>query len=376
MHARATAKTMTRKRTQATRIVHLLELGATGIFRGDTPVEHAIAGWTFLVSSLEWLVERLLGWPKNAPLVPSLLVPVVGVILYALVRPRRLFRFRWRRTFRALISLRYFAHRSHRLDLMLAACNMGLFALIVSQAVISMALVSNTTLWSLDTMFGATAPSTFSPLTLGLIWFAALFLTYEFAYWLDHKLCHTIPALWEFHKVHHSAEVLSPLTNYRVHPVDSIVFMNIVMICNGLVIGTLHHILGGGHVALESFALATVVSLGLTVLAQMQHSHVWLPFTGWLGRILLSPAHHQIHHSTDPAHHNKNMGNFIAIFDWAAGTLHVPSKKRPKLVFGVDGFEQPHDFTEAMVKPFVDSARHIMPKPDPTFAKPNPTPQT
>jgi len=53
---------------------------------------------------------------------------------------------------------------------------------------------------------------------------AALFLAYELAYWTNHYASHRVPLLWEFHRVHHTAEVLTPVTNFRVHPVDSIVF--------------------------------------------------------------------------------------------------------------------------------------------------------
>ena len=48
---------------------------------------------------------------------------------------------------------------------------------------------------------------------------AILFLAYELGYWLNHYLSHRIAFLWEFHKVHHSATVLTPLTNFRVHPI-------------------------------------------------------------------------------------------------------------------------------------------------------------
>jgi sterol desaturase/sphingolipid hydroxylase (fatty acid hydroxylase superfamily) len=316
--------------------------------------------WATALTMVHGLFDWGTRWPTGtAPIGPIALVPVVGVLVLAWRHAGRLARFRWWRVFRALTSRRYFTHKSHVLDVMLLLANLSVFALIIGQAVISMTVVGQATLWILDGTFGPHAPSALPHLVLGVVWFVALFLAYEFAYWLDHTLCHTFPSLWEFHKVHHSAEVLSPITNFRVHPIDSLVFANIVMVCNGLVIGTLQHIFGGGRVELGTFAFAGAVSLGLAILAQMQHSHVWLPFTGWLGRVILSPAHHQIHHSTDPAHHNKNMGNFLAIFDWAAGTLHIPSKKRPKLVFGVDGFEKPHDFKEAMLKPFADSARHL-----------------
>ncbi len=52
------------------------------------------------------------------------------------------------------------------------------------------------------------------------------------------------PILWEFHKVHHTAEVLSPLTVFRVHPIDSLVFANIGAIVLGVTGGVLSHLFG------------------------------------------------------------------------------------------------------------------------------------
>ena len=90
---------------------------------------------------------------------------------------------------------------------------------------------------------------------------------------------------------------------------------------------------------------------------QLHHAQVWIPFTGWLGRILISPAHHQIHHSTNPIHHNKNMGSCLAIFDWLFGTLHIPARQRERLTFGVtaDAGEvrvDPHSLEGALLAPF------------------------
>jgi hypothetical protein len=67
----------------------------------------------------------------------------------------------------------------------------------------------------------------------------------------------------------------------------------------------------------------------------LQHSHVWIAFTGVLGRIFVSPAHHQIHHSADQKHFNCNFGSCLALWDWMFGTLYVPGKGREKLTFGV-----------------------------------------
>ena len=183
------------------------------------------------------------------------------------------------------------------------------------------------------------------------------------SYWIDHYLSHNIPLLWEFHKVHHTAEVLSPLTNFRVHPVDSLVFVNIVAICNGLTTGVLHWVFGAGPVRLEILNETLLIGLAVSVFAQLQHTHIWIALTGIPGRLILSPAHHQIHHSMDPKHHNRNLGNLIAVFDWMFGTLHIPSKQRQKLVFGLEPQVVPaHDLNEGLLQPFVDAGRLVMPK--------------
>ena len=39
------------------------------------------------------------------------------------------------------------------------------------------------------------------------------------AYWF-HRLCHTVPFLWEMHKYHHSANEMTILTDYRRHPLE------------------------------------------------------------------------------------------------------------------------------------------------------------
>jgi sterol desaturase/sphingolipid hydroxylase (fatty acid hydroxylase superfamily) len=40
--------------------------------------------------------------------------------------------------------------------------------------------------------------------------------------YVSHWFLHRVPVLWEFHKVHHSAQVLTPMTLFRIHPCDFI----------------------------------------------------------------------------------------------------------------------------------------------------------
>jgi sterol desaturase/sphingolipid hydroxylase (fatty acid hydroxylase superfamily) len=187
----------------------------------------------------------------------------------------------------------------------------------------------------------------------------AIFIAYELGYWVDHYLSHRVPLLWEFHKVHHTAEVLSPLTNFRVHPVDSIVFGNFLGVFIGATNGVLHYLGFGSPFGSDASASVVLVAF-MWVFGHLQHSHFWIPMTGALGRVILSPAHHQIHHSDNPKHFNRNFGSCLSIWDWLFGTLHVPERDREDLAFGV-GHHTPDDHTlvGGLLAPFARAWRRV-----------------
>jgi sterol desaturase/sphingolipid hydroxylase (fatty acid hydroxylase superfamily) len=322
---------------------------------------------TVEVDSVWGLLDRLSHFlltrpSESTPLAAIILVPVASLAFYAFRHRGHFKRFRLARVLRVVLSRRYLGHRSHVLDVLLMAGNISVFAIIIGQATLSMTAVSSGILNLLTTVLWTNGATSLGNLAVGGIWGVSLFLAYELAYWLDHYLSHNVPVLWEFHKVHHSAEVLSPLTNFRVHPVDSLVFVNIVALCNGLTTGVLHWIFNAGPVQLDFFNATVLIGLAVTVFAQLQHTHIWISLTGIAGRLILSPAHHQIHHSVDPTHHNRNLGNLLAIFDWAFGTLHVPARQRQKLVFGLNPRQAPkHDLNEGLMVPFIDAGRLALP---------------
>jgi sterol desaturase/sphingolipid hydroxylase (fatty acid hydroxylase superfamily) len=96
-----------------------------------------------------------------------------------------------------------------------------------------------------------------------------------------------------------------------------------------------------------------VLVLFIHLYVHLQHTHVWIAFRGLLGRLFVSPAHHQIHHSTNPVHFNKNLGSCLAVWDWLFGTLHVPAREREKLSFGVAPVEHgAHTITGEFLVPF------------------------
>jgi sterol desaturase/sphingolipid hydroxylase (fatty acid hydroxylase superfamily) len=158
----------------------------------------------------------------------------------------------------------------------------------------------------------------------------------DFRTYVVHLVHHHVPLLWEFHRVHHTAEVLTPITLFRKHPfydtIGNLLFEPINAVLQGV---TLYFFFGEFAVA-TLFGANAVYSLFRLFGANLRHTHIWLSWGPVLSRIFISPAQHQIHHSIDPKHADTNMGEVFAIWDWIFGTIYVP-KEREELVYGVVG---------------------------------------
>jgi sterol desaturase/sphingolipid hydroxylase (fatty acid hydroxylase superfamily) len=188
---------------------------------------------------------------------------------------------------------------------------------------------------SLHESFGPIAEPLGGP--LAMFGFSLLaFVVADLGFFLAHFTLHRIPLLWEFHKVHHSAPVLQPLTVLRRHPVDIVLDGAVSGAMLGPVYGVAGWLGGGALTPMTILGVNVIMFIGLTAGFNLQHSHVWLSF-GPLDQWLISPATHQLHHSANPAHHDRNFGNFLAIWDRAAGSLLRPREvgNEPALRFGL-----------------------------------------
>ena len=199
--------------------------------------------------------------------------------------------------------------------------------------------------------YGLTRLEGFSYFQIMVLFTLSLFILSDFTrYWL-HRLLHAAPWLWEFHKVHHSAKVLNPLTFYRVHPLESLLFGLRYSFTVGLVSGVFIYLFGamiGIYDILGVNALAFIFAL---VGSNLRHSHIHLGFGGKIERFLISPHQHQIHHSKH--HFDTNFGGFLAIWDWAFGTLTL-SKGVKHIKFGIKNTEMKNflNFQNLLFSPF------------------------
>ena len=184
------------------------------------------------------------------------------------------------------------------------------------------------------------------------------FLLDDLSKYLVHRALHRWPVLWAFHKVHHSAETLTPLTVFRTHPLEAVVFTVRGTAVQAAVVSVFVFFFGG---AVDLFTV-----LGANVLlfafnaagSNLRHSHVRIGYGRRLERILMSPAQHQIHHSVEERHHDRNFGTALALWDWIGGTLCL-AETGAALRYGLaaDTTTEANSLTALYVRPVLESGR-------------------
>jgi sterol desaturase/sphingolipid hydroxylase (fatty acid hydroxylase superfamily) len=316
------------------------------------------AGLTFFFGQIGNLLFSLGSHFSLTSLGAALLFACAYFARQRLKRGRRL---RWRTLLRALFPRRIVESKSNQADIGYLFFNVFVFGVVFGWAVLSYQSISNGVIAVLVSLFGPISPTTLPAYVPRIVITAMLFLSYELGYWFNHWLSHKVPLLWEFHKVHHSAQVLTPLTNFRVHPVYTWIFANILAFSAAIANGLGNYAFGETSYQYALSDTNIILVLFIHAYVHLQHSHVWISFRGVLGRILVSPAHHQVHHSDNPKHFDKNFGSCLALWDWMFGTLYVPQKEREPLTFGFADRPDAHTLKGELINPLIDAAGHLKP---------------
>jgi len=161
-------------------------------------------------------------------------------------------------------------------------------------------------------------------LPIEMLFFLFSVVVLDLMSYATHVLQHKVPLLWEFHRVHHSATVMHPLTNYREHPVDNIAYASATGATAGLLAGMSSVLLGYIPATPTIFGVGIFVFTFNALGYNLRHSHIWVRWPGKLSYLFGSPAHHQIHHSYDSKHVDKNFAFMLPVWDLIFGTYCLP----------------------------------------------------
>ncbi|NMM50417.1 sterol desaturase family protein [Marinigracilibium pacificum] len=138
------------------------------------------------------------------------------------------------------------------------------------------------------------------------------FLVRDFVQWNTHRLLHTVPALWEFHKVHHSVEEMGFAAHLRYHWMETIVYRSIEYIPLALI-----------GIGLRDFFIIHIFTLAV---GHFNHSNIKVGL-GPLKYIFNNPQMHIWHHAMEipkDRPYGVNYGITLSLWDYLFKTDYIP----------------------------------------------------
>ena len=152
-----------------------------------------------------------------------------------------------------------------------------------------------------------------------LIMWAFALLAWDFCFYWLHRLHHYFGVLWAVHLVHHQGEHFNlslGVRNSWYSSLTSIPFFIVLAILG---------------VPLHVFVTVSILHYSM----QLFNHSALTPKLGILESVLVTPAHHRVHHVKDRAYSDKNFGGTFIFWDKLFGTFsRLPETP---YVFGVGG---------------------------------------
>jgi len=155
----------------------------------------------------------------------------------------------------------------------------------------------------------------------------AILLLDLLVYW-QHRITHTVPALWRLHRVHHADPELDATTGLRFHPVEILLSMLVKM---------------AAVVALGAPAIAVLAfEVLLNACAMFNHAAIRLPprIEPWVRLVLVTPEMHRTHHSELKAETDSCYGFCVSWWDRIFGSYRAAPAAGEGVVIGVAGWRE------------------------------------
>lgn len=138
------------------------------------------------------------------------------------------------------------------------------------------------------------------------VYWLALFVLEDFAFYIEHRIDHYCRLFWAVHVTHHSSEEFNLTTGFR-----SSVFQPVYRFIYFVPIALM-----GFHPLDIVFMYSITQTYGILV-----HTQYINKMPQWFETFFVSPSHHRVHHASNIAYLDKNMGMCLIIWDKLFGTF-------------------------------------------------------
>lgn len=173
-----------------------------------------------------------------------------------------------------------------------------------------------------------------------VVYFFLGFLLIDFFQYITHRMHHSIPFLWRFHRLHHSDKDVDVMTSWLHHPFETVSIY--------LIITFLYVVFDIPLVFIYWYSIIFILHVAFT------HTKIYVPdhIDNWLRFFIVTPNAHRLHHSADMKEGNSNFGQVFLFWDVLFKT-HMNGNSQ-SIQYGIESSQSPDNIClkDYLINPF------------------------
>lgn len=166
-------------------------------------------------------------------------------------------------------------------------------------------------------------------------WFIYSYIVWEFSHFIYHFLAHKVRILWCLHSTHHAPATMNLSVTYAHFFLEG-PYADIVRTTICILLGVSPAMLF--VIMFIDGTYGAFIHVGENIMKDARF--------GYLGRFILTPSHHRVHHAKNPNYMDTNFCNLLNIWDKLFGT-YQPEEKDVPIEYGISRPMKPHSFLDA-----------------------------
>lgn len=163
-------------------------------------------------------------------------------------------------------------------------------------------------------------------------WFIYGYIIWELGSYIYHYFGHKVRLLWCLHSPHHAAETMNLSVN-QAHFFLEFPYADLIRTATCMLLGVDPKLFFS--ILVLDITYATFIHIGEHIVKKGQF--------GFLGKLILTPSHHRVHHGKNPLYMDTNFCNLLNIWDRIFGTYQSEEKNHP-IVYGITREMDPGSF--------------------------------
>lgn len=180
-------------------------------------------------------------------------------------------------------------------------------------------------------------------------WYWAIYgyIVWEFAHFIYHYLGHKVRLFWCLHSTHHAPETMNLSVSYA-HFFLEAPYADFIRTTVCILLGVNPPLLF--LIMFIDGAWGGFIHIGEHMLKNGR--------LGVMGRFILTPSHHRVHHAKNPLYMDTNFCNLLNIWDRVFGT-YQPEQANVPIVYGITRAMKQNSFLDSYFGEFVALAKDV-----------------